>query len=56
MSWTAVRYMHICQSLTLVAWICILQVAVRIRDSNDADLRSIEDLLQFFRDEVAGFR
>ncbi|KAK6124326.1 hypothetical protein DH2020_041947 [Rehmannia glutinosa] len=32
------------------------QVAVRIRDSNDANRKSIEDLLNHFKDDVAAFR
>ncbi|KAK6132124.1 hypothetical protein DH2020_034115 [Rehmannia glutinosa] len=32
------------------------QVSVRIRDSNDANLKSIDDLLNHFKDDVASFR
>ncbi|KAH6783894.1 Threonyl-tRNA synthetase [Perilla frutescens var. hirtella] len=32
------------------------QVAVRVRDNNDATLKSIEDLVNQFKDEVASFR
>ncbi|KAL0299485.1 UNVERIFIED_CONTAM: Threonine--tRNA ligase, mitochondrial 1 [Sesamum radiatum] len=32
------------------------QVAVRVRDNNDANLKSIDDLLNYFKDEVAAFR
>lgn len=33
-----------------------VQVAVRVRDNNDANLKSIEDLLNHFKDELAAFR
>ncbi|XP_075476513.1 threonine--tRNA ligase, mitochondrial 1-like [Primulina tabacum] len=32
------------------------QVAVRVRDNNDANLKSIEDLVNHFKDEVAAYR
>lgn len=33
-----------------------IQVAVRVRDKNDAPLMSIDDLLNQFKDDVASFR